>query len=166
VVLRGEGLMETLERLLRDHEFFQDLDPGYLALLVGCATNARFSEGSFLMREGQQADRFYLIRQGRVAVETASPGGEPIVVQTVADGEVVGFSWLFRPHAYEFDVRALTPVRAFALDGVCLRGKCEQDPRLGYELMQRFAQIAVQRLQATRQRLLDLYGSSRGSWRR
>ena len=62
--------------------------------------------------------------------------------------------------AYEFDVRALTPVRAFQLDGVCLRDKCDQDPRFGYELMQRFAQIAVQRLQATRLRLLDMYGDA------
>lgn len=153
--------METLERLLSSHKFFQDLDPGYLALLVGCATNVRFSEGAFLMREGQQADRFFLIREGRIAVQIARPGGEPIVVQTVADGEVVGFSWLFEPYAYEFDVQTVTPVRAFALDGSCLRDKCEQDPRLGYELMRRFAQIAVQRLQATRLRLLDLYGSPR-----
>lgn len=153
-------MTETIERLLRGHTFFQDLDPGYLALLVGCATNVRFSERALLMREGEQADRFYLIRRGKVGVEIARPAGDPIVVQTLADGDVAGFSWLFGPHAYEFDVRALTPVLAFALDGVCLRGKCEQDPRLGYELMQRFAQIAAQRLQATRLRLLDMYGNA------
>ncbi len=152
--------METLERLLRNHMFFQDLDPGYLALLVGCAANVRFSEGSLLMREGDQADRFFLIREGKVAVQVVPPSGSPIVVQTLGDGEVVGFSWLFGPHEYEFDVQALTPVRAFGLDGVCLRGKCEEDPRLGYELMQRFAQIAVQRLQAARLRLLDMYGDA------
>jgi CRP/FNR family transcriptional regulator, cyclic AMP receptor protein len=149
--------METLERLLRSHRFFADLDPGYLSLLVSCATNVRFSEGSLLVREGEQADRFYLIREGMVAVQIVAPGRDPIVVQTVSDGDVVGFSWLLEPHEYEFDVRALTPVRAFSVDGVCLRGKCEEDPRFGYELMRRVAQVAVQRLQATRLRLLDMY---------
>jgi CRP/FNR family transcriptional regulator, cyclic AMP receptor protein len=157
----GRGrLMETLERLLRGHKFFQDLKPDHVALLVGCATNVRFTERSFLLREGEPADRFFLIREGMVAVEIAAPGRDPIVVQTLIDGEVVGFSWLFGPHANEFDVRALTPVRAFQLDGVCMRDKCDQDPRFGYELMQRFAQIAVQRLQATRLRLLDMYGDA------
>ncbi len=150
--------METLEPLLRGHEFFRDLDPEYVALLVGCASNVRFSEGSFLFREGERADRFFLIRHGKVAVEIAAPGRGPIIVQTVADGGVVGFSWLFGPHTWEFDARALTPVRAVTLDGVCLRGKCEQDTRLGFDLMQRFARIAVQRLQATRLQLLDVYG--------
>jgi CRP/FNR family transcriptional regulator, cyclic AMP receptor protein len=154
----GEKLMETLEPLLREHEFFRDLDPGYLALLVGCASNVRFGEGSFLFRESEPADRFFLIRQGRVAVEIAAPGRGAIIVQTVADGGVVGFSWLLEPHTWEFDARALTPVRAFALDGVCLRGKCEQDTRLGFSLMQRFAGVAVRRLQATRLQLLDVYG--------
>jgi CRP/FNR family transcriptional regulator, cyclic AMP receptor protein len=152
--------METLERLLRGHKFFQDLKPDYVTLLVGCATNVRFTEQSFLLREGEPADRFFLIREGMVAVQIASPGRHPIVVQTMIDGEVVGFSWLFGPHTNEFDVRALTPVRAVQLDGVCLRNKCDQDPRFGYELMQRFAQIAVQRLQATRLRLLDMYGDA------
>jgi len=152
--------MQTLERLLGGHKFFQNLRPDYVALLVGCATNVRFTERSFLLREGESADRFFLIREGMVAVEIAVPGRDPIVVQTLTEGEVAGFSWLFGPHANEFDVRALTPVRAFQLDGTCLRNKCDQDPRFGYELMQRFAQIAVQRLQATRLRLLNMYGDA------
>ncbi|MGE5293070.1 MAG: cyclic nucleotide-binding domain-containing protein [Micromonosporaceae bacterium] len=150
--------METLEPLLRSHEFFRDLDPGYMTLLAGCASNVRFREGSFLFREGEPADRFFLIREGKVALEIAAPGRGAIIVQTVADGGVVGFSWLFEPHTWEFDARAASPVRAVAMDGVCLRGKCEQDPRLGYGLMQRFARIAIQRLQATRLQLLDVYG--------
>jgi CRP/FNR family cyclic AMP-dependent transcriptional regulator len=152
--------MKTLEQLLRGHKFFQDLKPDYVALLAGCATNARFTERSFLLREGEPADRFFLIREGMAAVEIAAPGRDPIVVQTLIDGDVAGFSWLFGPRTYEFDVRALTTVRAFQLDGVCLRDKCDQDPRFGYELMQRFAQIAVQRLQATRLRLLNMYGDA------
>ncbi len=152
--------VDTLEPLLRGHEFFQGLDPGYVTLLVGCASNVRFREGSFLFREGEPAERFFLIRAGKVALEIAAPGRGPLIVQTVADGGVVGFSWLFEPHTWEFDARAVGPVRAVALDGVCLRGKCEADARLGFDLMQRFARIATQRLQATRLQLLDVYGNA------
>jgi CRP/FNR family cyclic AMP-dependent transcriptional regulator len=150
--------METLEPMLRNHPFFYGLNPEYFDLLVGCATNVRFDEGSFLLREGDPAGRFFLIRHGKVALEIAGPGRGHIVVQTVGEGEVVGFSWLFQPHLAKFDARAVEQTRAIAMDGVCLRGKCEEDNRLGFDLMQRFARVLVQRLQATRLQLLDVYG--------
>lgn len=152
--------METLERLLRGHPFLRGLDPVYLALLAGCATNVRFRERSFLFREGGPADRCFLIRDGKVALEIAAPGRGPIIVQTLAAGDVAGFSWLLEPHQWHFDARALEPVRAVSMDGVCLRGKCADDPRLGFDLMQRFARLATRRLQATRLQLLDVYGNA------
>lgn len=152
--------METLERVLRGHPFLAGLEPEYLALLTGCAANVRFTEGAFLFREGGPASHCYLIREGRVALEVAAPGRGPLIVETLAAGEVTGFSWLLEPHRWQFDGRALEPVRAITLDGACLRGKCADDPRLGSDLMQRFARLATRRLQATRLRLLDVYGNS------
>jgi CRP/FNR family cyclic AMP-dependent transcriptional regulator len=150
--------METLEPLLREHGFFRGLDDAHVALLVGCSTNVRFAPGEFLLREGDPAERFFLIRHGHVAIEVPAPAGGSITVQTVGEDEVVGFSWLFEPYRWEFDARALEPTTAIALDGVCLRAKCDEDPRLGYDLMKRFARVMVSRLQATRLQLLDVYG--------
>jgi CRP-like cAMP-binding protein len=150
--------METLEPLLKEHEFLRGIDPAYLDLLVGCATNVRFEEGSFLLREGESADRFFLVRHGKVALEIADPGRGKIIVETVGEGGVVGFSWLIGPHEWKFDARAVEPTTALSMDGVCLRGKCEEDTRLGFDLMQRVALVVVQRLQATRLQLLDVYG--------
>jgi CRP/FNR family transcriptional regulator, cyclic AMP receptor protein len=149
----------TLEPLLREHPFLSDLEPEYLALLAGCAKNVRFRAGAFMFREGEPADQCFLIRDGKMALEIAAPGRGSIIVQTLGAGDVAGFSWLLEPHQWEFDGRVVEPVRAFALDGVCLRGKCADDPRLGFELMQRVARLAVRRLQATRLRLLDVYGN-------
>ena len=149
----------TLEPLLRDHPFLRGLEPEYLALLAGCAANVRFREGSFLFREGDPAGQCFLIREGKMALEIAAPGRGSIIVQTLGAGDVTGFSWLLEPHQWEFDGRAVEPVRALALDGTCLRGKCTDDPRLGFELTQLFARLAIRRLQATRLRLLDVYGN-------
>ena len=154
----GKTPVETLEPLLRSHEFFQGLDPGYFPLLVGCASNVRFGEGTWLFREGQPANQFFLIRHGKVALEIAAPGYGSITVQTVGEGDVVGFSWLVRPYTWQLDARALAPTVAISLDGVCLRGKCEEDTRLGFDLMQCVAAVAVRRLQAARLQLLDVYG--------
>ena len=149
----------TLEPLLRDHPFLRELEPEYLALLAGCAANVRFREGSFMFREGEPAGQCFLIREGKMALEIDAPGRGSIIVQTLGAGDVTGFSWLLEPHQWEFDGRAVEPVRALALDGTCLRRKCADDPRLGFELTQLFARLAIRRLQATRLRLLDVYGN-------
>ena len=153
----------TLEPLLRDHPFLKDLEPEYLTLLAGCATNVRFRAGSFLFREGDAAGQCFLIREGKISLEIAAPGRGSIIVQTLGAGDVTGFSWLLEPHQWQFDGRAIEPVRAIALDGTCLRGKCADDPRLGFELTQLFARLAIRRLQATRLRLLDVYGNVHAS---
>jgi CRP/FNR family transcriptional regulator, cyclic AMP receptor protein len=155
-------LPRDLEPLLRGHAFFAGLDSAYLSLLAGCASNEFFPAGSFLFREGDPAQTFYLIREGRLALEIAAPGRGALVVQTLGEGEVAGFSWLIEPHRWEFDGRAIDEVRAVRMDGTCLRGKCEADPRLGYDLMRRFAALTTSRLQATRLQLLDVYGHAHG----
>jgi CRP/FNR family cyclic AMP-dependent transcriptional regulator len=153
--------METIDAVLRDVPVFAGLDPEQLTLLAGCGSNVRFGEGEVLFREGDPADTFWVVRHGSVALETFVPARGSITIETLEAGEVVGWSWLFAPYRWHFDARALSLVRATAFDGACLRGKCEDDPRLGYELMSRFAQVLIERLQWTRLRLLDVYGDGR-----
>jgi CRP/FNR family cyclic AMP-dependent transcriptional regulator len=151
--------IENFERILADHPFFRDLAKPHLETIVGCAANVTFDAGAFIYREGTQADHFYVVRHGKVGVETFAPGRGAMTVETVEDGEVLGWSWLFPPYKAHFDARALTLVRALSLDGACLRAKCEKDPAFGYEIMKRFAPVLIQRLDSTRLQLLDLYGN-------
>lgn len=144
--------------LLGNHPFFTGLDPEYLDLIAGCGKNVTFDAGASIAREGEPADYFYVLREGRVALDVHEPVRGPIVVATLSPGDVLGWSWLFPPYRWRFDARALEHVRAVALDGVCLRGKCDEDPRLGYDLVHRFARIMVARLESTRLQLLDVYG--------
>lgn len=149
---------ETMEELLGGHPFFAGLDASALRLMAGCASNVHFAEGERIFGEGEAANRFYVLRHGRVALEIYSPARGPLVIDTMDGGEVLGWSWLVSPYRYFSDARAITPVSATALDGACLRGKCEADPELGYQLLKRVAAVMYQRLQSARVRLLDLYG--------
>jgi CRP-like cAMP-binding protein len=153
--------MRTIDTLLGEVPLFEGLAADELELLAGCASNARFRQGELLFREGEAADTFYVVRHGTVALETFVPPYGGVTIQTVEAGEVVGWSWLFEPHRWHLDARALTTVRATAFDASCLRRKCEDDPALGYDLMKRFAQVMIERLQWTRLRLLDVYGHPR-----
>jgi CRP-like cAMP-binding protein len=152
--------MKTLDALVAESPIFAGLDQPSLELIAGCGQNTGFEAGDYLFREGDQADTFYLVRHGRVMVEVFVPGRGAVVIDTVDEGDVVGWSWLFPPYEQHFDARALDLVRVVAFDGACLRGKCAEDYKLGYELLMRFSQVIVERLQATRLQLLEIHGSA------
>jgi CRP/FNR family cyclic AMP-dependent transcriptional regulator len=151
--------MTTIAELLAAAPFFDGLRPQTVGLVAGCASNVQFEAGTMIFREGDAADTFYLLRHGSVALETNAPARGPLVIETLDAGEMLGWSWLFPPFRWHFDARAMTAVRATAFDGACLRGKCDADAALGYELTTRFAQTLIERLQWTRLRLLDVYGN-------
>ncbi len=152
--------MRTLEGVLAKHPFFAGLDPRYLEMAVGCATNMRFDAGEFVFRLGEEANHFYLIREGKVSLEVVAPGGSSITVQTLGGGDILGWSWLVAPYRLMFDARAAEPTRAIMLDGKCLRDKCETDHELGYELLKRVTSILGQALDAARVRLVNIYSTS------
>jgi len=148
--------METLEPILKEHPFFQDLKPAFFNIMLGCASNVRFKPGEVIFHEGDEANKFYLIRHGRVAIDIAKSKHSPITIQTVHDGDILGWSWLIPPYKARFLCRAIEDTRAIALDGKCLREKCENDPALGYELLKRLTRVFTQRLENTRLQILNL----------
>jgi CRP-like cAMP-binding protein len=155
--------MDTIEAVLRDVPLFEGLSPDQLETIAGCGKNVQFPPGGLLFKDRDPAETFFVLRHGSVALETFVPTRGAVVIETLEAGEVVGWSWLFAPYRWHFDARALSLVRATSFDGVCLRGKVESDPKLGYDLMSRFAQVMIRRLQWTRLRLLDVYGDGHRS---
>jgi CRP/FNR family cyclic AMP-dependent transcriptional regulator len=155
--------MKTIEQYLPDQPFFAGLDPSIIAMLAGCAVNTHFDQGDQVFRQGDPADRFYVVRSGRVAIEVHGPGSgaNGIVIDTADDGDVVGWAWFVPPYRWAFDARATAPTSTIAFDAVCLRHKCAAEPAVGYALMQRVSQSMYERMQGARIRLLDLYGNPR-----
>lgn len=150
--------MKTLEDLLGEHPFFEGLDPQHIHLIAGCASNVVFEEGEQIFKEGDDANYFYVVRHGRVALDVFVPRRGPVTILSVEDGDVLGWSWMFPPYKWHFDARAVELTRAAAFDARCLREKYEQDPKLGFEMMKRFAQVMLDRMNVSRLQLLDMYG--------
>jgi len=153
-------MVETLEGIIRQHPFFQDMDARHVELITGCAKNVRFAKDHVILHEGEEANEFYFIREGLVAVELMTPTKKFTRVQTIGEGDMLGWSWLVPPYRWRFGARACHATRALAFDGKCLRVKCEEDHDLGYELLKRFTMVVTERLDATRLQLLDLYRAS------
>ncbi len=150
--------MKTLESVLTKHPFFENLDEAYLNLVTGCAKNIKFDAGQFIFKHNEDANQFYIIRQGKVALEICPPGKPPVTVQTVSDGEILGWAWLVPPCRWHCDAQAIEMTRAIALDGKCLRNKCEEDNTLGYELLKRLLPIMGKSMDAALLQLVDVYG--------
>ena len=150
--------MKTIEQLLAEAPAFDGMATDHLELIAGCAQNRAFEQGEYLLREGDAAERFFVLRSGRIALETFVPQRGALTIETIEAGGLLGWSWLVAPYRVDFDARALDTVHSVSFDAACLRGKFDQDPVLGYELMRRFIPVIVERLQATRVRLLDVYG--------
>ncbi len=150
--------VEGLDRILMQHPFFAGLEPEIVQLVAGCGRNLRFEAGQYLFHEGEPANEFYLIRHGRVALEILPPGQPAMVFSTLGEGEIVGASWLVPPYRWMFDARATELTRVVGMDAACLRNKCEDNHHIGYEMMKRFLPVLLQRLQATRLQILDIYG--------
>jgi CRP-like cAMP-binding protein len=153
-------VQKDIDSLLSEHPFFKDFPPPYRILIAGCGKNVQFNAGQLLAETGAPANEFFAIRHGRASIELHSAERGPLILQTVEPGQIAGWSWLFPPYRWKFDVRAVEDVRAISFDGECLRGKCERDPAMGYDFMRRFAQVFMERLESARLQLLDLYGSS------
>jgi CRP/FNR family transcriptional regulator, cyclic AMP receptor protein len=154
--------VQTIEQLLAEAKAFDGMSQEHLELIAGCAQNEVFEDGAYLMREGDAANRFYVVRLGRVALEIFVPHRGGVTIETIEGGDLVGWSWLTPPYRVHLDARAVGSVHVVAFDAACLRGKADEDPVLGYELMRRFIPVIVERLQATRVRMLDVYGGVTG----
>ncbi|NNE08015.1 MAG: cyclic nucleotide-binding domain-containing protein [Gemmatimonadetes bacterium] len=149
----------NLEPYLAKHSFFSGLDPADIEEIAGCAKNAAFKAGEYLFKQGENAEFFFVLREGHVVVEVPTARGHSIEISSLGENQILGWSWLMPPYKYQFDCRALKQTKVLEIDGRCLRGKCESNPRLGYELIKRFARVMTNRLQETRLQLLDLYGA-------
>ncbi len=151
--------MKKINEIIQDHPFFKGFTTEELNFISGCGQNKVFKKDEVLAREGEPADEFFLIREGKIGVCISTPHQGIKAIQTLGEGEIFGWSWIFPPYKWVFDGIALETTHVVALNGKCLREKLEQTPVLGYKLMKRFSQNMISRLNAARLQLLDIYGN-------
>jgi CRP/FNR family cyclic AMP-dependent transcriptional regulator len=147
-----------LEARIAAHPFVCGMSEHYVPLLADCAMHSHFAAEQIIFREGEPANRFYLIEHGRVVLESSTLG-EPVTIEEIGDGDLLGWSWLFPPYVWHFSARALEDTTAIFFYGTVLREHCEKDPSLGFELFKRMSVVMLRRLQAARQKFLNFHQS-------
>ena len=150
--------IHDLQHIIQGHPFSEGMSDEHIRLLTGCAKNVHFSEGAFLFREGEEAETFYCIRSGNVALELHAPPRGTIQIDSRTAGETLGWSWIVSPYRWFCDARAVGEISGLAFDAACLRSKWDKDPKFAYEMYQRFVPLIHRSLQVTQLQLLDVYG--------
>jgi CRP/FNR family cyclic AMP-dependent transcriptional regulator len=153
---RVAGGRAEIEAQVAAHPFLIGMSEHHIRLLAECAMHSHFRAGQVIFREGESANRFYLIEHGKVALESSTLG-EPVRIEEIGDRDLLGWSWLFPPYAWHFSARALKDTTAIFFYGTILRNYCEKDNSFGLELFKRMSIVMLRRLQAARQKLLNVH---------
>ena len=154
------GSRENFDADVAAHPFVLGLNEHHVRLLADCAVRVIFESDQIIFRERETANRFYLIERGEVILESSTAGGAAIVIDTIGNGDLLGWSWLFAPYVWRFTARATKRTTAMFFYGTVLREYCEKDHTLGYELLKRMSEVMTHRLQSARGKLLAACAST------
>ena len=146
---------QTIAEYLSAHEFFSELSGDVIKLLCESVNTLDFKKGEILFRQGEHADKFYVVRNGCISVQIPAIMGPTLEVQTLSTGRILGWSWLIPPYQWRFQAKAEEDSTLLQFDGAAILARCEQEPKIGYELLKKFATLMAERLEASRQKLMD-----------
>jgi len=154
--MKTQPRIEPMVTRVALHPFLAGMNRLQLTLLADCAMAVHFKTGELIFREGELANRFYLIETGKVILESSGTSGDPVIIDKVGAGDLLGWSWMFPPYVWHFTARAVERTAAIFFYGTILREYCERDHSLGYELFKRMSAVMVKRLQAAREKMLAI----------
>jgi CRP/FNR family transcriptional regulator, cyclic AMP receptor protein len=147
----------TITDYLRTHTLFSDFSNDDIIFLSDCANSRSIKKGSILFRQGEPAQKFYIILSGQISIEVPAIMGPELEIQTVGKNQVLGWSWLISPYRWSFQAEAEVDSELLEFDGDLIRTRCDQDPQLGYTLLKKFADLMATRLDAARQKMMDAW---------
>jgi CRP/FNR family transcriptional regulator, cyclic AMP receptor protein len=158
--MNAQAEIEPMATRVALHPFLAGMNRMQVTLLTDCAMSVQFKKDRVIFREGELANRFYLIETGKVILESSGGLGDPVIIDTIGGGDLLGWSWMFPPHTWHFTARAVEPTTAIFFYGTILREHCEKDHSLGYELLKRMTVVMNRRMQAARNKMLAIHHRS------
>jgi len=146
---------QSTTEYLSAHEFFSEFSDDVLKFLCECSSTREIKKGQILFRQGENADKFFVVRNGCVSIQMPAIMGPTLEIQTLGKDQVLGWSWLISPYQWNFQTKAEEDSELLQFDGTAILARCEQEPKFGYELLKKFAGLMSVRLNAARQKMMD-----------
>lgn len=146
---------QSTTEYLSSHEFFSGFNDDILKFLCECSSMHEIKKGQILFRQGENADKFYVLRNGCISIQMPAIMGPNLEIQALGKGQVLGWSWLIPPFKWSFQAMAEEDSELLMFDGTAILARCEREPKFGYELLKKFAALMSMRLDAARQKMMD-----------
>jgi len=151
--------MGILQEVIQEHPFFRDVETLYIEHLASTAEALTFKAGEYVVRDGETADRVFLVTRGKVDLGLACSGRSNVSIQALGPGDVIGWSWIVPPHQWRLDAMAVEDADVVSLDATYLRSQCKKDRNLGYTILSHVNEVVAQRLSGARDRIIEIYRS-------
>lgn len=142
-------------KILQKQAFFHDLSSEFMDFFAEHATEKTLKKGEILFERGQPADRFYLVREGRIVIEVPAIYGPSLEVQSLGPDKILGWSWLIPPYKWSFQARVEETSSVIEFDGKTMLDRCKSEPRFGYEVLKHFSSLMSERLEAARKKMME-----------
>lgn len=109
--------MKKYLKLLKETNLFEGIDESAIEALLGClnAKQSHFSEGEYLIRQGERVDRIFVLAEGRLHVQSEDFWGNRNIFTAISTGEVFGQAYL-SGEAIMNDVVAVEPSIVISFD--------------------------------------------------
>lgn len=146
---------QSITEYLSTHAFFSDLNVEIVNYLCECVIIREIKKGETLFRQGEPADKFYIVRTGQISIQIPAVMGPTLEIQTLGADQVLGWSWLISPYQWSFQAKAEENLELLEFDGIAILNRCEHDPHFGYQLLKKFAELMAERLDAARLKMMD-----------
>ena len=146
---------QSITEYLSAHEFFSEFRDDDLKFLCECSSMREIKKGQILFLQGEHADKFYVVRSGRISLQMPAIMGPTLEIQTMDEDQVLGWSWLISPYQWNFQTKAEDDSELLQFDGAAILAQCEQDPKLGFELVKKFAALMSVGLNAARLKMME-----------
>jgi len=144
---------------LQEYELFRGLSAEEKKALVQFCRWESYDAEETILAEGTKANTFYVIAEGRVALEMKVQfGAQAISRQATTEilraGQYLGWSTLVPPYIYTSSAVCVEPARLIAIDGEKLRQMIDENYHLGYRFLRVITSIVATRLIRTRNTLV------------
>lgn len=116
-----------------------ELEQKFIEKIKHLGTEERFNMGDVIIKEGEKADKVYVVISGHASVFKKSPGGEEIFLGLAGAGSVLGEMGLFLEGERTATVRAASNLTALVFDNEEFIKAVSEIPELAYKVIKEFS---------------------------
>ena len=143
---------------LKETDLFKGLNARQLQLLTKHFMEKTFQTGEVIFSQGEPAQKLYVLIEGEVILGIKAKGQIDITAySTHKKGEVFGLPCLIKPYQNNVSATCNKKTKGLLIEGEVLRKLMKNNSTMGLEIMDKIAEIYLNRLNSTRATITNLF---------